>query len=78
VVESATVALVLAGAGVLYLLSLRLWPFARCRKCKGSGKSEAVFFSGRTGNFGSCRRCKGTGRKLRLGVRIGLGGDRST
>jgi hypothetical protein len=60
-----------------YYLSLRAYPFTKCKVCNGRGR-----FNG-TGLFsyaiGRCSKCGGTGRKDRLGVRlfINRGGGRS-
>lgn len=46
-----------------YLLSCLLWPYTKCRSCKG-GKHFSP--SGRS--WRSCARCGGRGRQLRLGA----------
>jgi hypothetical protein len=51
---------------VLYLAGCRIWPYANCPRCTGSGKSGAPT---RTA-FRNCPRCKGTGRRTRLGRRL--------
>jgi DnaJ-class molecular chaperone len=63
--------IVLAAAAVLgaaaYLTSLRVHPWAPCRKCEGGGKSrDAVWRRA----HGTCRACGGRGRHPRLGVRV--------
>jgi hypothetical protein len=63
-------ALILVAAAVLWMayqvVAARLWPFARCRSCDGSGRN-----AGSTGKrWGTCRRCKGSGRRQRLAVRL--------
>lgn len=55
---------VMAVAG--YAIACAVWPFARCKKCGGSGTRKSP--SGRAFRF--CRRCKSTGRRLRTGRRI--------
>jgi DnaJ-class molecular chaperone len=55
--------LILSG---LYYLSVRLWPFARCFSCSGSGRNGGS----NKKRFGNCRRCKGSGRRMRLGTRL--------
>ncbi|MBC6456372.1 hypothetical protein [Actinomadura sp. HBU206391] len=49
-----------------YLLSARLGPYGRCRRCDGNGQSPG---SNRN-RWGVCKRCKGSGRRERFGVRI--------
>lgn len=49
-----------------YLITCVLWPFAACRKCKGSGRFRSP--SGRA--WRSCRKCKGSGARLRTGRRV--------
>ncbi|MEV6285522.1 hypothetical protein [Kribbella sp. NPDC051770] len=58
------VALVLVWLG--YLVTCRLWPFAKCNRCNGTGTRPAP---GRKA-FRNCPRCKGTGRRLRIGRRL--------
>lgn len=68
----------LSGQGVLIVLAAaagwvgwqvvaaKVWPFARCRRCDGSGRN-----AGSTGKrWGTCRRCKGSGKRRRLAVRL--------
>ena len=57
--------LILAAIGYAAYYSLACWlfPFGRCRRCKGAGKLASP--SGR--HFRLCRRCKHTGLRLRLG-----------
>lgn len=54
------------GGGLLYALACRIWPFAACRRCTGSGKRRSP--SGKA--WRDCPRCKGTGKRLRIGWRI--------
>jgi len=62
--------LLLAAFGVVltggYLLGCRIWPYANCTRCSGSGKSSSP---GRKA-FRNCPRCKGTGRRTRTGRRL--------
>jgi hypothetical protein len=51
---------------VAYLAGCRIWPYANCSRCSGSGKSGSP--SRRA--FRNCPRCKGTGRRARLGRRL--------
>lgn len=46
-----------------YVFACWLWPYANCRRCKGSGKRRSP--TGRA--YRKCPRCKGTGRRLRTG-----------
>jgi hypothetical protein len=57
--------LLLALAG--HLVSVRLHPYRRCRRCQGLGKHF-----GRVFGFAHrpCRWCSGLGRKPRLGARL--------
>jgi hypothetical protein len=59
----------LLAAGIILALwagSLWLWPFRRCRGCKGTGRNF-----GSTGRrFGTHWRCGGTGRRVRFGARM--------
>ncbi|TCO45536.1 hypothetical protein EV646_108159 [Kribbella antiqua] len=62
--------LLLTAVGVVlvvgYLLGCRIWPYANCPRCNGTGKSGAP---GRKA-FRNCPRCKGTGRRTRIGRRL--------
>ncbi len=46
-----------------YLIGCRIWPFQRCRPCKGTGWRNAHILGG----FRLCPRCNATGRRVRLG-----------
>ncbi|WP_329482244.1 hypothetical protein OG555_08445 [Kribbella sp. NBC_01484] len=59
----AALALVLV---VGYLLGCRIWPYANCPRCSGSGKSGSPTRK----SFRNCPRCKGTGRRTRIGRRL--------
>lgn len=48
-----------------YALACAAWPFAPCRRCKGTAKLRAPL--GRA--FRLCPTCRATGRRLRLGRR---------
>ena len=61
----AVVAAVLAAGA--YVISLRVHPWAPCRRCAGGGKSRDRIFRGA---FGTCKACGGRGRHPRLGVRV--------
>ncbi|WP_133804333.1 hypothetical protein [Kribbella caucasensis] len=71
------VALVTAGSVLLlaafvavmvvgYLAGCRIWPYANCTRCAGSGKSGSPTRKA----FRNCPRCQGTGRRTRLGRRL--------
>jgi hypothetical protein len=66
-----TVALVAFGLAALvlltaiYLLSCRIYPYANCGRCNGSGKSRSPSRKA----FRNCGRCTGTGRRERAGTK---------
>jgi len=65
--------LVIAAIGaVSYYVSLRLWPYRRCRRCDGGGRNAGS----NAKRFGRCGRCGGSGRELRLGARMHTRRDR--
>jgi DnaJ-class molecular chaperone len=45
--------------------SLYLWPFAKCRRCDGTGRNPGSNNS----RWGQCRRCRGNGNRRRLGAK---------
>jgi DnaJ-class molecular chaperone len=59
----------LIGMGLIYIgghtLSLYLWPFRKCRRCKGTGRNPGSSSS----RWGQCRRCRGAGYRRRLGAK---------
>lgn len=59
-------ALVLVTLGGGYVLVCAGWPFARCRRCHGTGSLRAPLGRGRR----LCPRCDATGLRLRLGRRL--------
>lgn len=63
----ALTSLVLVGipAAGAYYLSLRMWPYTRCRRCDGGGRNAG---SNRN-RWGPCRSCGGSGKRLRLGAK---------
>jgi hypothetical protein len=68
-ITAGTVLLLAAFAAVTlvgYLLGCRIWPYANCGRCSGSGKSGAPTRKA----FRNCPRCKGTGRRRRLGRKL--------
>jgi DnaJ-class molecular chaperone len=63
VTDLLTAALVVVVLVAVYLLGCRIWPYANCPRCSGSGKSKSP--SRKT--FRNCPRCKGNGRRRRFG-----------
>jgi hypothetical protein len=59
-----TVELVLIGLAwlVVYIGFCRVFPFASCRRCSGSGKRRSP--SGKA--FRNCGKCGGSGRRVRV------------
>lgn len=49
-----------------YALACYVWPFARCKRCTGTGTRPSP--SGKA--FRVCRKCKGRGRRIRTGRRV--------
>ncbi len=62
---NAGLSLIGAGLAALNAVSLYLWPFAPCTRCKGTGRNQG---SNRK-RWGECTRCQGTGRRKRPGAR---------
>lgn len=54
--------------GFLYRVSLRIWPYTKCGRCKGTGRNAGS----NSCRFGMCGACGGSGRKERLGTRLFL------
>ncbi|MEV8377832.1 hypothetical protein AB0P21_34155 [Kribbella sp. NPDC056861] len=66
VAQAATVALIVTGVAAFYLLACAVWPFGKCRRCKGVGKFKSPF-----GNaFRHCGRCDGSGLRVRFGRKV--------
>ncbi|MEV8373067.1 hypothetical protein AB0P21_10050 [Kribbella sp. NPDC056861] len=66
VAHAATVALIVTVVAVFYLLTCAVWPFGKCRRCKGVGKFKSPF-----GNaFRHCGRCDGSGLRVRFGRKV--------
>ncbi|HVB45593.1 MAG TPA: hypothetical protein VNF47_23200 [Streptosporangiaceae bacterium] len=62
---AAPLILILAGLAVTWAARAYWWPFARCRRCQGTGKN-----AGSNGKrWGRCRKCKGSGSRQRWGSR---------
>jgi hypothetical protein len=60
-----TVFLLIVAAVVCWVVSLYIWPFGPCARCKGSGRNAGSNIK----RFGDCGRCGGSGRHQRLGSR---------
>jgi hypothetical protein len=56
---------VLVSAFVWWRISLHLWPYARCRWCRGR-KGHSLGSS--RGRWGNCSRCGGKGKRMRWGA----------
>lgn len=52
---------------VLYVGECLVWPYVKCRRCKGSGRR---FEWWGVEAWGDCGRCDGTGRRPRFGRRV--------
>jgi hypothetical protein len=64
--QVATVALIVTGIAAFYLLTCAVWPFGKCRRCKGAGKFKSPF-----GNaYRHCGRCDGSGLRVRFGRKV--------
>lgn len=57
--------LLLISFAAVAVASRILWPFARCRSCRGSGRS----WGSNHRRWGVCGRCGGSGKRRRLGAR---------
>jgi len=58
------VALILAPV-IVYVISVFLWPYARCRSCRGSATS----MGSNQRRWNVCSRCDGSGQRIRFGAR---------
>jgi hypothetical protein len=66
VTQAATVALIVTGIVAFYLFTCLVWPFGKCRRCKGLGTHKSPF-----GNaYRHCGRCEGSGLRIRLGRHV--------
>jgi hypothetical protein len=64
--QIATVALIVTVSIAFYLLTCLVWPFGKCRRCKGAGKLKSPF-----GNaYRHCGKCDGSGLRVRLGRHV--------
>jgi hypothetical protein len=51
---------------VYQVVAAKVWPFARCGSCDGTGRN-----SGSNRNrWGTCSKCEGSGKRQRLAVRL--------
>ncbi|MGC4940501.1 hypothetical protein [Kribbella sp. DT2] len=59
-------ALIVTAVFAFYLFTCAVWPFGKCRRCKGAGKFKSPF-----GNaFRHCGRCDGSGLRVRFGRKV--------
>jgi hypothetical protein len=64
--QIAAVLLIVTVVVWFYLLTCLVWPFGKCRRCKGVGKFKSPF-----GNaFRHCGKCDGSGLRVRLGRHV--------
>ncbi len=64
--QVATVLLIVTIVVGFYLFTCLVWPFGKCRRCKGVGKFKSPF-----GNaFRHCGKCDGSGLRVRLGRHV--------
>jgi len=64
--QVATVALIVTAVAGFYLMTCAVWPFGKCRRCKGVGKFKSPFGSA----FRHCGRCDGSGLRVRFGRKV--------
>lgn len=64
--QVATVLLVVTIAVGFYLLSCLIWPFGKCRRCKGAGKFKSPFGKA----YRHCGKCDGSGLRVRVGRHV--------
>jgi hypothetical protein len=67
-----TLLVIAAVAAVSYYISLKLWPWRNCGRCRGSGRN----IGSTAKRYGRCRKCGGIGRRPRLGARAANQGRR--
>ncbi|MEU4390597.1 hypothetical protein [Kribbella sp. NPDC023855] len=64
--QVATVALIVTVCIAFYLLTCAVWPFGKCRRCKGAGKFKSPFGS----SYRHCGKCEGSGLRVRFGRKV--------
>ncbi|WP_328999436.1 hypothetical protein OHA18_33970 [Kribbella sp. NBC_00709] len=64
--QVATVLLIVTIVVGFYLFTCLVWPFGKCRRCKGVGKFKSPFGSA----FRHCGKCDGSGLRVRLGRHV--------
>jgi hypothetical protein len=64
--QAAAVLLIVTIVVGFYLLTCLVWPFGKCRRCKGAGKFKSPF--GRAYRY--CGKCDGSGLRVRLGRHV--------
>ena len=64
--QVATVALIVTIAVAFYLFTCLVWPFGKCRRCKGLGKLKSPFGKA----YRHCGKCDGSGLRVRLGRHV--------
>jgi hypothetical protein len=64
--QAATVALIVTGIVAFYLFTCLVWPFGKCRRCKGEGKFKSPLGKA----YRHCGKCQGSGLRVRLGRHV--------
>lgn len=64
--QVAVLLLIVTVAVAFYLFTCLVWPFGKCRRCKGVGKFKSPFGSA----FRHCGKCDGSGLRVRLGRHV--------
>jgi hypothetical protein len=64
--QAATVALIVTVSVTFYLLTCLIWPFGKCRRCKGEGKFKSPLGKA----YRHCGKCQGSGLRVRLGRHV--------
>ena len=64
--QVATVLLIVTVAVGFYLFTCLVWPFGRCRRCKGAGKFKSPLGKA----YRHCGKCDGSGLRVRLGRHV--------
>ena len=66
VTQAATVALIVTAVIAFYLLTCLIWPFGKCRRCKGAGKFKSPIGKA----YRHCGKCDGSGLRARIGRHV--------